>query len=376
MKNTNNEITCASWLITILGTVLVSGCSTQDFVTTPGITGISDVVDSGKPYVKGEQESLALDKAQKLAKALANWNQAKPNKTIEYHIGPDDILKIEILALEKPDQVSSLLRTVNKDGTINLIYGGKVKVGGLSVTDAQAKVVDTLAGRLIKNPQVTMSIEQYKSAAVVLTGAVQRPGVYYLNRDERSVLELLAEANGLSANAGGEMFIIKSAPDAPTVDNQSKPSDNTNLVVVDLNKLIDDGDLRLNLWVKGGDIITVQPKAKKYIYVLGYVRSPGMFELDEQKGLDAVRAVALAGGLNSAGRAENCFLLRRTEKGQLMIPVDLTKTIRSVKPEVVMQSGDTLVVGSSILAKLAEFVRPSVTAGASAGYSQPTGAGN
>jgi len=353
-------ILCALCLMSI-------GCSTQDFGS---ITSISDVVDSGKPYVKGEQESLALDKAQKLAKALANWNQANQNKTAEYHIGPDDILRIEILALEKPDHVSTLLRTVNKDGTISLIYGGKVKVGGLSVTDAQAQVVSTLAGRLIKNPQVTMSVEQYKSASVVLTGAVMNPGVYYLNRDERSVLELLAEANGLSAQAGGEMFIIKSTPDAAKKD---APVDNTNLVVVDLNKLIDEGDLRLNLWVKGGDIITVQPKTKKYIYVLGYVRSPGMFELDEQKGLDAVRAVALAGGLNSAGRAENCFLLRRTEKGQQMIPVDLTKTIRSVRPEVVLQSGDTLVVGSSILAKLAEFVKPTISAGASAGYSPPVG---
>ncbi len=373
MIRSNQIFTCAIWFITIAVIFSITGCSTQDFGTTPGLTGLSDIVDSGTPYVKGEQESVALDKAQKLAKALANWNQANPNKTIDYHIGPDDILKIEVLALERPDQVSALLRTVNKDGTINLIYGGKVQVGGLSVTDAQSKVVETLAGRLIKNPQVTMNIEQYKSAAVVLTGAVQKPGVYYLNRDERSVLELLAEANGLSANAGNEMFIIKSASYSPKDDKVNKPPNKENMVVVDLNKLIDEGDLRLNLWVKGGDIITVQPKTKKYIYVLGYVRSPGMFELDEQKGLDAVRAIALAGGLNSAGRAENCYLLRRTEKGQQMVPIDLTKTIRSVKPEVVMQSGDTLVVGSSTLAKLAEFVKPTVSAGASAGYSPPIG---
>ena len=42
-----------------------------------------------------------------------------------------------------------------------------------------------------------------------------------------------------------------------------------------------------------------------------------------------------------------------------MIPLDLTKIARGTRPEVRMQAEDTLFVGSSFLARLAEFVKPS-----------------
>lgn len=337
-----------------------SGCSNQGFENTG--SGVSDVFDTGRPYVELKEERLALEKSQKLAKALAVWKATNPEKAAEYHIGPDDVLKIEVLSLEEPGRMSSLLRTVNKDGTINLIYGGTVMVGGLSVTDAQAAVRDALAQKIIKDPQVTVSIEQYKSASVVLTGALTKPGVYYLNRDVRSLLEMMAEADGLSGAAGDELFIVRGTA---SVQSQKEEGRKEDLVVVDLKKLLDQGDVRLNLWVRGGDIITVQPRTKQYIYVLGYVNHPGMYEFDETKSLDAVRAVALAGGLASSARAENSFLLRRSVAGQKMIPIDLTKTIRGTKPPVMLESGDTLVVGSSVVAKLAEFIKPSMSAGAS-----------
>jgi len=43
--------------------------------------------------------------------------------------------------------------------------------------------------------------------------------------------------------------------------------------------------------------------------------------------------------------------------------VDLTKIARGVRPPLYMEPGDTLVVGSSTIAKLSEFIRPSVGAG-------------
>ena len=134
---------------------------------------------------------------------------------------------------------------------------------------------------------------------------------------------------------------------------------------MDLKQLIDNGDLRMNLWVRKGDIITVLPRESRYISVLGYVNRPGTFDISGKGPIDALKAVAMAGGLTPTARAANSWVLRQTEKGQKMVPIDLTKLARGVKPKLPLQPGDTLVVGSSTMAKLSEFIKPSVSAGAS-----------
>ena len=92
---------------------------------------------------------------------------------------------------------------------------------------------------------------------------------------------------------------------------------------------------------------------------------PGSFDISGKGNIDALKAVAMAGGLTPTARAANSWLLRQTAKGQKMVPIDLTKLARGIKPPLQMQSGDTLVVGSSAMAKLSEFIKPSVSAGAS-----------
>jgi protein involved in polysaccharide export with SLBB domain len=127
--------------------------------------------------------------------------------------------------------------------------------------------------------------------------------------------------------------------------------------------LVDEGNLLLNLPVGAGDVITVPPRAEQYIYVLGYVQRPGAYELGDGVRVDALRAIAMAQGLSAAARAENSVLIRETAEGQMVVSVDLTKIARNVRPPIYLEPGDTLIVGSSAVARLAEFVRPSVGAG-------------
>jgi hypothetical protein len=75
----------------------------------------------------------------------------------------------------------------------------------------------------------------------------------------------------------------------------------------------------------------------------------------------------MARGLLPSGRAKNCKLIRRSPDGRNVVEsVNLAKIASGVRPPLYMQSGDTLIVGSSWLAKLAEFIKPSVSAGVNA----------
>gem|GEM_PF-1082231 len=374
--------------------LLLAGCSHQDF--NRGMGGaITDVVDSGRSYVPQGGDAAPLERARRLAKALADWRMEASVSPNEYHIGPEDILEVNVLSLHEPGQTSKLLRTVAYDGTILLPWVGRITASGTKVADLEETIRTAYAGKYIKDPQVTVVISQYRSAPVVVTGAVAKPGVYYLTRDRRSLLEILAEADGLSASAGDELMIIRKGSERRTNGNALSSSNSIslsvftnaaanppvtneltdaaagvtnnpeNLLVVDLRRLIDDGDLSLNVLVAGGDLITVLPRQKNFIYVLGYVMRPGSYEYSEGRKVGPMQYVAMAGGLSATARAENCFLIRDTRQGQQIIPFDLTKIARGVRPSFGMEPGDTLVVGSSFLAKLSEFVRPSIGAGVS-----------
>lgn len=365
---------------------VVTGCSHQDFGRP--VTGIF----SG-PNPKPAKRPGAVDvgeRAARLARVLAEWNAGRTT-TREYHLGIEDVLEVGVMSLEESGKVSRFPRPIQADGTVAIPLAGPVRVAGLTVLEAEAAIRAALDGRFIRNPEVTVTITDYRSSPIVMTGAVNRPGIFYMKNDRRSVLEMLAEADGLSAAAGSEMLLIRSVSAQPTTDGtnahrvvetgsrnpiyggspEGDPKaalDGTNaqrLVSIDLRRLIDGGDLRLNAWVTRGDMITVPPRTKEYVYVLGYVQRAGVFEIDRDNPPGALQAVAFAGGLASVARAENSFILRETENGQKMIPVDLTRMARGETPAVLMQVGDTLVVGSSFIARLSEFVRPSVSAGMS-----------
>jgi polysaccharide export outer membrane protein len=372
-----------------LALALAAACSQQDF-TRP----VTDVFyPTHTNSVRRTTLADAAARTERLARVLAEWNMSR-TVSREYHLGVEDLLDVAITSLEEVGKVTRLSRPVLADGTVSLPLAGAVRVAGMTPSDAQAAIRAALDGRFIRNPEVNVSVAEYRSGAVVITGAVNKPGIYYLKHDKRSVLEILAEADGLSGAAGSEILLIR-APDSPAVTATSATgrvpavvppggarlltdggspeafspgvigSSTQRLVSIDLRRLIDAGDLRLNAWVTRGDMITVPPRSKEFVYVLGYVGRPGAFEIDRDNPPTALQAVAFAGGLTSLARAQNSFVLRETEAGQKVIPLDLTRMAHAKAGGELMRAGDTLVVGSSFVARLSEFVRPSVGAGVS-----------
>ena len=359
----------AARILAILTGILLSlsGCSNQDFGSM-GVPLSSRANNSAALTAKEVSKADELMRAQRLAKALGEWKN-ESGYSREYHVGVGDTLELEIMSLEEPGKPGKVLRTVGSDGAIDMQWVGSIAVSGLTVGEIRTRVMSELAGRYIKDPQVTVGVSQYRAAPVLITGAVNKPGVYYLTSDRRTVLELLAEADGLSSGAGNELLLIRGrpgeVPQAPALAPDAGSTSNTqDLVTIDLRELVDEGDLRLNLWIKSGDMMTVLPRKQLYIYILGYVQRPGAFPISVDKDMGALQAIAMAGGLTPTARAQNSCLLRGTPTGQKLIPVDLMKIARGQDTGVMLQPGDTLVVGSSLMGRLSEFVRPSVGVGA------------
>ena len=346
-------------VISLLAVTLL-GCSQLDFRAR------------GRPLdIEGSNRNMADSRArvraEGLAKALAIWREQRRDRAPDYLLGPGDLLEISIFGLESPHTISKFTCEVSQDGDIALPWADPITARGSSVEQLKERIKSAYAGRYIKDPQVTARVMQYRGTAVVVTGAVNKPGVYYLSENRSTVLEILAQAGGLSTSAGDELVLVRgagaSAGTRSAVDGSggaAAPGSEAELVRVDLKELLDQGNLLLNVQVSDGDVLTVPVRNRQYVYVLGYVRRPGAQRIEEGMRLDALRALALGGGPMPTGRAKNSYLVRETPTGQEVRRVDLTRAARGIDPPVYMEPGDMLVVGSSSWAKLSEIFRPSI----------------
>jgi polysaccharide export outer membrane protein len=377
------------WLIGGLGVILLlAGCSSQDFARP--IVSVTDLVPRRSDADADAEAEEARRRAEQFAAVLAMWERQRAGSNADFKVGPDDVLSVGILALEAPGQTALLSRLITKEGFVSLPLVGDVRVAGSNVREVEKRIAAAYEGRYLKNPQVSVSVAEYRSSPVVITGAVSQPGVYYLRHNVSSALEVISQANGLSPQAGSKLLIVRKrredagpapAPAEPVIDTNMVASvagtngvdmssldmSSIEMIEVDLRALIEEGDMAMNVSVLGGDVVSVPPAVREYVYVLGYVQRPGAFELREGQELRALQAVALAGGLSASARAQNSFLVMNRPEGREVVPVNLAKIAHGGDSAVYLQPGDTLVVGSSGIAKLAEFIKPSV--GASARFS-------
>jgi polysaccharide export outer membrane protein len=108
-----------------------------------------------------------------------------------YTIMPFDRLQIEIYGVEE------LSRTVQADaaGMISFPLAGEVQAGGLSPVQVAQEIERRLAGRYVRNPQVTVNIEESVSRVVTVDGEVTMPGLYPIV-GRMTLMQAVARAQG------------------------------------------------------------------------------------------------------------------------------------------------------------------------------------
>lgn len=198
-----------------------------------------------------------------------------------YQIGPQDQLRITVL--DEPSLSQSY--RVDADGSITMDYIGRVRASGFTPADLQARVREMLANGFLRNPQVRVEVESYKSQSVMVSGEVRSPGKIPMT-GAMTLLEALAVAGSPMSTASSELTIA-----------HLKRSDTRDAEVAHVNWK----DLQLgrgtDVALQDGDFINV-PKAQTF-FITGQVSHPGEFILEP--GTTVQQAIALAGGLTERG---------------------------------------------------------------------------
>lgn len=209
----------------------------------------------------------------------------------EYSIGPGDVLKV--LVYEHPD-LTTVART-SESGSITFPLLGEVSIAGLSSRAVEGRLEELLRqGGFVKRPQVSLSIEEYASQWASVLGQVNRAGTYPIQA-RKTVIDLIAAAGGLSANAADTVTVIRRSGD---IDNKLE---------LDLFAMFISGDLTQDVEVSNGDIIFVPRMPVFYIY--GEVQQPGSYRLE--KGMTVMQALSVGGGLTARGTEQGVRVKRR-----------------------------------------------------------------
>ncbi len=202
-----------------------------------------------------------------------------------YIIGPNDVLKINVY---NHDDLQTTVQ-VTDSGDIVMPLLGRVKVGGMKIAGATDKITALLADGYIINPQVNIFIEKFRSKKAVILGHVYKPGLYELH-GKITFLELLSKAGGLKEKAG----------DAATLKRKEE------ILLIDLESLIEKGDLSQNLSIQDGDAIFI-PKGGM-CYVTGEVADPDAYSCDANSTI--LKMITLAGGFTGKASKSGVRIVR------------------------------------------------------------------
>ena len=255
-------------------------------------------------------------------------SDSKPNAG--YRIGPGDVLAIEVAG--EPDLKRKV--KVLEQGTIQLPYiDHDLKVGGL--TEHQ---VNELLRReftsILKEPQVTVFIEEYRARMASIAGAVNQPKQIPLTREIR-LYDLISLAGGLTDKAGNVIQLI-----------HTKPADS--IEVINLNDIFRKPEL--NRALQDGDFINV-PEAGVF-YDSGNVNRPGAFPMKETTRIS--QAIALAGGVLQDSKKKEVLLVRSEGPDQTNTTkqvVNLYEVEKDPSKDIVLKPYDVVLVPESTRAK-------------------------
>jgi len=107
-------------------------------------------------------------------------------------------------------------KKVENAGTIALALAGDIRVVGLTIADAQAAVENAYRdGRFLRNPQVTITVDESVPRTVSISGKINIPGRHEMPTDTVWTLkDLVIKAGGLQKTARGtRVRITRTMPD-------------------------------------------------------------------------------------------------------------------------------------------------------------------
>ena len=130
--------------------------------------------------------------------------EVPPPATDDTTLGPEDVFSVRVYG----EEAMSGSHQIAPDGTINFPLLGAVQVNGLEPTEVAQKIQSELVERdLMRQPHVSVYVEEYGSKRVSVVGAVANPGTFPLEPG-MTVVQAISMAGGFSSLADRDATVV------------------------------------------------------------------------------------------------------------------------------------------------------------------------
>ena len=246
----------------------------------------------------------------------------------DYILGPGDNVIIYLWGrVEKEFNL-----TIDREGKVFIPQVGEIVVWGLSLENFIKKAQNQFS-KVYSDFDLTVSLGKIRSIRIYVAGEVNRPGAYTVS-SLTSILNALYLAGGPTER--GTMRSIKLMRNGKAVS------------VVDLYKLLMQGDNSADIQLRSGDVVFI-PVSGPQVAIRGEIRRPAIYELIGNE--TASELLSLAGNPTPEAHLERIMLERISDNDEWNV-IDLNlKEKNSLDKKMSLTGGDRLTIFSVFEAK-------------------------
>jgi polysaccharide export outer membrane protein len=279
----------------------------------------------------------------------AQTNQQRTEAAVEsirptYVLGSGDQIVIRAFEVE---EISDKPTRIDSAGDVDLPILGKVRAAGLTLEQLQVDLAERLK-TIVRNPQVVVSVTQFRSEPIFFVGAFKSPGIYPL-QGRRTLVEMLTQIGGLAPTASRRIKVTRrlefgKIPLPTAVEDTEKKVSTVEISI---------GSLREN--VNPAEDIVLQPfdeisvERAEMVYVTGEINHVGALELGERDSISVTQLIVMVGGFTKDAAPDKARVLRpvlNTAK-RAEIPLDLKKIMAAKETDFPLQPNDVLYIPRS-----------------------------
>jgi polysaccharide export outer membrane protein len=158
-----------------------------------------------------------------------------------YRLQPTDVLELQYRYSPEFNQTTS----IGPDGFVHLLLLGAVRVGGLSVEEAQTRILE-LARQRLRDPEMVLILREFEKPYVTVAGHVTNPGKLELGAG-LTVVQAIAVAGGFRSDAKHSQVLLFRRFSADEFETQA----------IDVKRLMSRKGLREDFGLRSGDLIVI-----------------------------------------------------------------------------------------------------------------------
>jgi protein involved in polysaccharide export with SLBB domain len=186
-------------------------------------------------------------------------------------------------------------------------------------------------------------------------------------------------ANSPGATGSASRYGLAYPPPALAGEAQAPPRtgepERSSLIHLDLTQEHDKRALAQGLALQNGDVISIEPRKIRPIYVVGMVNKPGEYPLPPDRAVRVLEAIGLAGGVDRTSLPDKAVVIRQRpdQSGVVTIRIDLNRAKRDIEANILLTQGDMVSVEETAASYTRGLIRGAFRLGVGASFAPTYG---